>query len=194
MPAMHSEPPTWFDDTDARLMRRLHGGFPLVERPFAAIGHELGIGEDDVLERLSRLLSHGVLTRFGPLFQIERGGGAFVLAALAVPEVRFAVVAEQVNAWPEVAHNYRRESARRLDAAFERGGCACTLATGEPAPLNMWFVVAAESPAAAEAVLCGIEATTGLAVARLPKEREFKVELRLPIVPIDVEDDDDGAV
>ncbi|MBE7420059.1 MAG: Lrp/AsnC family transcriptional regulator [Ideonella sp.] len=191
---MHSDPPACFDDTDARLMRRLHGDFPLVERPFGSVGRELGIGEDEVLERLASLLSHGVLTRFGPLFQIERSGGALVLAALAVPEVRFAAVAEQVNAWPEVAHNYRRESARRLDAAFERGGCACTLATGEPAPLNMWFVVAAESPAAAEAVLRGIEADTGLAVARLPKEREFKVELRLPIEPPAAEDDDDGAV
>lgn len=190
---MPSEPTAWFDDTDARLMQRLHGGFPLVERPFEAVGRELGLSEDEVLERLASLLSHGVLTRFGPLFQIERSGGAFVLAALAVPEARFAAVAEQVNAWPEVAHNYRRESARRLDAAFEHGTCACTLATGEPAPLNMWFVVAAETPELAEAVLRGIEATTGLAVSRFPKEREFKVELRLPIHPIDA-DDDDGAV
>ena len=49
-------------------------------------------------------------------------------------------------------------------------------------PLNMWFVVAAESAAAAEVVLQRIEADTGLPVLRFPKEREFKVELKLPIV------------
>jgi hypothetical protein len=49
-------------------------------------------------------------------------------------------------------------------------------------PLNMWFVVAAETQAAADAVLRQIEADTGLAVWRFPKEREFKVELKLPLV------------
>ena len=144
---------------DARLIERLHGGFPLSDRPFAALGAELGIDEAEVIERLRALLDAGVLTRFGPLFQIERGGGQFVLAALAVPEARFDAVCAQVNAHPEVAHNYRREHA-----------------------LNMWFVVAAESPERAQRVLTAIEAETGLAVLVLPKEREFRVELRLPVM------------
>jgi hypothetical protein len=66
-----------------------------------------------------------------------------------------------------VAHNYRRESA--------------LAGAGQGAGLNMWFVVAAESAAAAEAVLQHIEADTGLVVWRFPKEREFKVDLKLPI-------------
>jgi DNA-binding Lrp family transcriptional regulator len=185
---MHSDDLPWFDDIDARLMQRLHGGFPLVERPFAAVGEELALSESEVLDRLANLMAHGVLTRFGPLFQIERGGGAFVLAALAVPDARFDAVAEQVNAWPEVAHNYRRQSANALAAAD--GACACAqAAVGGSLPLNMWFVVAAETPAAAETVMRGIEAETGLAVWRFPKEREFKVELKLPIA-----EDPDGAV
>jgi DNA-binding Lrp family transcriptional regulator len=43
------------------------------------------------------------------MFQIERLGGRFVLAAMAVPEDRFEAVTALVNAFPEVAHNYRRE-------------------------------------------------------------------------------------
>jgi len=39
-----------------------------------------------------------MLTRFGPMFDIERLGGAFTLAALAVPEERFEDVAEQLHA------------------------------------------------------------------------------------------------
>jgi len=173
---MRSDDTTRIDPDDARLIDRLHGGFPLVERPFAQVARELGLSEDDVLDRLTRLLTQGVLTRFGPLFQIERAGGAFVLAALAVPDERFDAVAQVVNAWPEVAHNYRRESAQA------QGGGGRAQAAG--APLNMWFVVAAESPAAAEAVLQRIEADTGLPVLRLPKEREYKVELKLPIVEV----------
>jgi DNA-binding Lrp family transcriptional regulator len=170
---MCSNDATWIDDADARLLEHLHGGFPLVDRPFAQVADELDCSEDEVLERLSRMLAQGVLTRFGPLFQIERAGGCFVLAAMAVPEARFDAVADAVNAWPEVAHNYCRESAGR------RGRHA--VAPAPKPPLNMWFVVAAESPAAAEAVLQHIEADTGLAVLRLPKEREFVVELKLPI-------------
>ncbi len=143
---------------DARLIERLHGGFPLVDRPFAALGSELGLDEDEVIERLRALLASGVLTRFGPLFHIERAGGQFVLAALQVPQPRFDEVAALVNAHPEVAHNYRREHA-----------------------LNMWFVVAAESPRQVRQVLAAIEAETVLPVHAFPKEREYRVELQLPV-------------
>ena len=143
---------------DVRLMTRLHGGLPLTDRPFADVAAELGWQEDTVIERLHHLLAQGVLTRFGPLFQIERAGGQFVLAAMAVPEDRFAEVTAQVNALPEVAHNYRREHR-----------------------LNMWFVVAATAPALAEAAIHRIEQLTGLPVFAFPKEREFFVELKLPL-------------
>lgn len=143
---------------DARLLTRLHGGLPLTDRPFADVAAELGWTEDTVIERLHHMLAQGVLTRFGPLFQIERAGGQFVLAALAVPQDRFDTVAAQVNALPEVAHNYRRDHV-----------------------LNMWFVVAAESAEQAAAALARIERDTGLAVYAFPKEREFFVELRLPL-------------
>jgi hypothetical protein len=50
------------DRVDRRLIDRLHGELPLVERPFAVVGGELGISEDEVIERLRRLLAHGTLT------------------------------------------------------------------------------------------------------------------------------------
>ncbi|MDR0457911.1 MAG: Lrp/AsnC family transcriptional regulator [Burkholderiaceae bacterium] len=158
---------------DLRLIERLHGGFPLTDRPFADVAAELGCGEDELIERLQRLLAHGDLTRFGPLFQIERAGGRFLLAAMCVPETRFDAVAAQLTAMPEVAHNYRRESAH----------------PGHPGatPLNMWFVLAVERPEQADAAIGRIQAQTGLPVFSFPKEREFFVELRLP--PPDTEPD-----
>jgi hypothetical protein len=97
-----------------------------------------------------------VLTRFGPMYQIERMGGAFCLAAVAVPEVQWADAVEAVNAFPEVAHNYRREHA-----------------------LNMWFVLATETPEGIADCARRIEAATGLVVHLFPKEREYFVEMRL---------------
>ena len=146
------------DAADLRLIEHLHDGFPLAERPFAQVAAELDSDEQELLGRLRRLREAGVLTRFGPLFQIERAGGSFVLAAIAVPEQRFDEVAAIVNALPEVAHNYRREHA-----------------------LNMWFVIAAVSDARAQAALASITERTGLRVLALPKQREYFVELRLAL-------------
>lgn len=151
---------------DRVLIDRLHGGFPLTERPFADMAQTLGCTEAALIERIEAWLRHGVLTRFGPLFHIERAGGRFVLAAMAVPEERFDEVAALVNALVEVAHNYRRESAWPNRPEATR--------------LNMWFVIAVEWPQQVDEVVARIEAATGLAVFLFPKEREYFVELRLP--------------
>ncbi|HMV92352.1 MAG TPA: AsnC family transcriptional regulator [Thauera aminoaromatica] len=144
------------DDTDRRLINAIQGEFPLSERPFAEVGVLLGLAEDEVIARLQSLLDDRVLTRFGPMYQIERMGGAFCLAAIAVPEAQWTSVVEAVNAFPEVAHNYRREHA-----------------------LNMWFVLATETPEGIADCARRIEAATGLVVHLFPKEREYFVEMRL---------------
>ncbi len=144
------------DAVDRQIIDKLQGDFPLCERPYAEAAERLGIGEDELLARLQRLLDARVLTRFGPMVQIERMGGAFVLAALKVPEVRYDEVTAQVNALPQVAHNYRREHA-----------------------LNMWFVLATETPAGIAEAIARIERDTGLPVYAFPKEREYFVEMKL---------------
>lgn len=145
------------DATDRALINGLHGDFPIAERPYAAVGARLGLEEAEVIARLERLLDERVLSRFGPLYDAEAMGGGLTLAAMAVPEARFEEVAEIVNAFPEVAHNYAREHA-----------------------LNLWFVVATERPERVAEVLDQIAAATGLEVLDLPKEEEFFLELRLP--------------
>ena len=164
---------------DVSLVAALHGGFPLSDRPYADAAARLGCSEDTLIERLQRLLSRGDLTRFGPLFQIERAGGRFELAAMAVPEPRFEAVAQLLREMPEVAHNYRRESALTTHGAH---GADSTSTDNTPMPLNMWFVIAVGSPAEVPQVVARIEQASGLSVLRLPKEKEYFVELRLPLM------------
>ena len=144
------------DATDRRIVNALQGGFPLCDEPYRVAAESLGLTEDELLARIKRMRDVRVLTRFGPMFQVERMGGAFVLAALQVPEADFERVAEQVNSLPEVAHNYRREHA-----------------------FNMWFVLATETPDGIAAAIERIERETGLAVHAFPKEREYFVEMKL---------------
>ncbi len=141
---------------DRKIIAKMQGDFPVCERPYAEVAEQLGIAEDELLQRLEGLLADKVLTRFGPMFQVERMGGAFVLAALAVPEARYEEVTALVNALPQVAHNYRREHA-----------------------LNMWFVLATETPDGIAEAIKRIENDTRLPVFAFPKEREFFVEMKL---------------
>ena len=77
------------DDTDRRLINRLQDDLPLKGRPFATVGAELGLSEEEVLERITRLRQTGFLTRFGPFYDAAALGGAFCLCAMAVPEPAF---------------------------------------------------------------------------------------------------------
>ena len=145
------------DDLDRRIVNRLQEGFPLCDRPFAAVAKEMDLAETVLIERIEDLLREKVLTRFGPLFDAERLGGAFSLCAMSVPAGDFERVAALVNAHPEVAHNYEREHR-----------------------YNMWFVLAAVSGSETKRTIEKIEKETGYPVLDLPREAEFFVELRLP--------------
>ncbi len=151
-----SHPLPGLDDTDRRIVNTLQEGFPLSPRPYAEVAARLGLSEADLIARLGRLIERGALTRFGPFFDAEAMGGAFCLCAMAVPAARFDEVMTQVNARAEVAHNYER--AHRL---------------------NMWFVLATETPKGIEAAARAIEEETGLRVFRFPKEREFFIGFRV---------------
>ncbi len=146
------------NELSRRLIDEWQGGFPLCERPFAVMAERLDASEDAVLEILRELLADGTLTRFGPLYQIERLGGAFSLAALQAPEADFERITAIVNGFPEVAHNYRRNHV-----------------------FNMWFVLATETPAGMNDTVERIAAATGLPVFNFPKEREYFIEARFTV-------------
>lgn len=146
------------NELERKIVNGLQGGFPICERPFQRAAEKLGVSEEELIDGLSGLLDQGVLSRFGPLYHAERMGGALSLAAMQVPNETFEEVAEKVNAFPEVAHNYARDHA-----------------------LNMWFVVATETPERHREVIREIEAATGLRVYDMPKIREYFVGLRLEV-------------
>ena len=146
------------DPTAKAIINGLQGGFPLTPRPFRDAGFELGLSEGELIEGVRDLVGAGQLSRFGPLWNAEMLGGDVCLAAIAVPQERFDEVAEQVNAHPEIAHNYERSHA-----------------------LNMWFVVSAEDPRRIAELIAEIEAETGLSVHAMPKMHEFFVGFRVEV-------------
>ena len=111
------------DELDRNIINILQAGFPLTEEPYADVAMQLGIKETELINRLSLLLKEKTLTRFGPMYDAQKLGGAFSLVAMQVPEEDFDKVTEVVNSYSEVAHNYQR------DHSF-----------------NMWYVLATETP------------------------------------------------
>ncbi|WP_170350164.1 Lrp/AsnC family transcriptional regulator [Ruegeria atlantica] len=144
------------DETDRAILNRMQDDLPLIPHPHAAIATELGIPESELLHRLSRMKEERIITRFGPFFDAAAMGGAFCLCAMAVPVENFETVLTKVNAHAEVAHNYERTHR-----------------------LNMWFVLATETPEGIEATADAIERETGIEVLRFPKLQEFFIGFRV---------------
>ncbi len=145
------------DDLDRRIIDTLQRGLPLTPRPYAAAAQSLGIDETILLARLQSLLDAGILTRFGPMYQVERVGGKFMLCACHAPIESLDAVIDAINAFPEVAHNYERTH-----------------------HLNLWFVLAVARAEDVTPTLQRIEAATGVKILAFPKEREYFVHFHLP--------------
>ncbi len=144
-------------ESDMRLIEGWQRGFPLVPRPYAAIGCELGMSEADVIESLRKLKMAGVLARVGATVR-PNTAGASTLAAMHVPPERLEEVAAIVGAESNVTHNYEREHT-----------------------FNLWFVVTADDRASVMRVLDRIRGKTRLEVLALPLLRSYFVDLGFPL-------------
>jgi DNA-binding Lrp family transcriptional regulator len=146
------------DELARQFLNRYQGGFPIAEQPFVDIAEALETDVETLIDSIRQLLQDGTLSRFGPLYDAASMGGSITLAALSVPQERFDEVAEMVNAMPEVAHNYQREH-----------------------ELNMWFVIATESPELLQQAIGQIEQTANLPVYNFPKLQTFYLGLQISL-------------
>lgn len=145
--------PTLTDDLDRRLLNDFQHDFPLVDEPYAEIARRLGTTEADVLERLTRLKNEGAISRVGAVVR-PNTVGASTLAAMAVPPVRLEDVAQIVNGYAEINHNYEREHT-----------------------LNLWFVATAADNAHLQKVLSDIQARCGIEVLPFPLIEDYHIDL-----------------
>jgi len=154
----------WRSDLDAvdeALIDGYQSDFPVERRPFRRVGTELGIEEDEALERVRRLREAGVFRRFGAVLN-PPVIGASTLAAVRAPEERFDDIADIINGYRQVNHNYRRDH-----------------------EWNMWFVVTAGSLDRRDEILEDIEERTGCEVLNLPMLTDFYIDLEFPVVNSD---------
>lgn len=138
---------------EKQLIDEYQKGLPVCSRPYLEMANRLGSSEEKVIEALARLKNDGLLSRVGPVFNHKKAG-ASVLAAMAVPEDELSHVAEQVNAFEGVNHNYAREH-----------------------EFNLWFVVTAPDQDQLQKCINAIELECGYAVMSLPMVKSYFIDL-----------------
>lgn len=141
---------------ERRVINLMQKDIPLSREPFGPLAKRLGITQDVLIDIVESLLKRGVITRFGPLFDIAKKRGAISLCALKVPQAEIARVTKLVNQYQQVAHNYIREHS-----------------------WNMWFVLACKSQLELNKVFTEIVNFSGCDGMNLPKKKEYFLELYL---------------
>jgi DNA-binding Lrp family transcriptional regulator len=145
-------------ELELHLLNDYQRDFPLVPAPFGVMAGRLGVSEADVLETLIQLQARGAVSRVGAVFR-PHSIGSSALAALAVPAAELDEVAQLVNGYAEVNHNYEREHR-----------------------YNLWFVVAAADEARVREVLGEIEHRTGYPLLHLPMLEDYHIDLGFDLV------------
>jgi siroheme decarboxylase len=158
----NSQPTFVLDDLDKKLLQELQDNFPLVQHPWLSISELLGISENEVLFRLERLTKEGVIDRIGAVLDSAKIGlTAATLVALQVPEKEVEAVAQVINEYPNISHNYLREN-----------------------QYNIWFTISAPTMQEVDHTLFDIIRRTGIArsdILNLPTEQRFKINVRFQL-------------
>jgi DNA-binding Lrp family transcriptional regulator len=147
------------DSRDVDLLMEAQHNFPLVERPYKALGERLGVDEGWVIERLRGLVKAGVLKRIGAILNYRSRGLEAALVGMAVPEDIIEEVAAEVNKDPYVSHNFQRDYK----------------------PYNLWFVTKANSREELEAKVASVAKRYGLDYVVLYSLRSYKVDVRFDL-------------
>ena len=152
------------DAVDAVLIDEYQSGFPIEARPFdrvaTAVSAETATDLDAnaVLDRVRSLREAGVFRRFGAVLNPPVIGSS-TLAAVKAPPERFDAIAEVINSYRQVNHNYRRDH-----------------------EWNQWFVITAGSRERRDDIVTEIEARTGCSVLVLPMLTDYYIDLEFPVV------------
>lgn len=145
------------DKTDVKLLKLVQDGIPLTHSPFQGFASELGISEQEVVDRLKKLRTTGKIRRFAASIGHRAIGiTANAMCVWNVPDERIEEVGKKMADFSEVTHCYERP--RYPDW-----------------PYNLFTMVHSYTPEDCEKVAARISEATGVKDYNLFfSEREFK--------------------
>jgi DNA-binding Lrp family transcriptional regulator len=105
--------PALSDPRQRALIEVIQNGLPLVPRPYALVGGQVGMSEREVIRSLETLLEQGVIKRLGVVVRHrELGYDANAMVVWDVPDGEVGQVGRRLGGFPFVTLCYRRP--RRL--------------------------------------------------------------------------------
>jgi DNA-binding Lrp family transcriptional regulator len=152
---MTTQPHAQLDELDKAILNLIQSSFPITPRPYAVVGDQVGLAEEEVVARVQRLVQDGVIRRIGANFNSRRLGYTSTLCAAEVPEEQINRFIAVVNQYPGVTHNYLRRHR-----------------------LNVWFTLIAENTERIAAILEEMQIKSGVApIHSFPANRIFKIQV-----------------
>jgi DNA-binding Lrp family transcriptional regulator len=96
-----------------RVLELLERDIPILKRPYLYLARKAGISERKMIGMVKELRREGMLRHFGPIFDARSLGYSSALVAFRV-EGDIDKIAERINSYPGVSHNYLREGTFNL--------------------------------------------------------------------------------
>jgi DNA-binding Lrp family transcriptional regulator len=131
-------------ELEVAAIRVVQEDLPLVERPFAAYGDQIGASEDQVLELLASFKARKLMRRFAAVMNHRSAGfKANAMGVWAVPEEQLDELGPQMAGFALVSHCYRRP-------------------TYPDWPYSVFTMVHGKSARECEATIAAVRAETGV--------------------------------
>ena len=97
------------DAIDRKIIVATQSGLPLVSRPYDAIAEQLGIGADEVKQRMQRMLSRGIIRRIAAVpNHYKLGYQANGMTVWNAPDDMVAELGKKIGELAVVSHCYHR--------------------------------------------------------------------------------------
>ncbi len=96
------------DRIDRKLLNLLQAEFPITGKPYASLGDDLDIAEDEVIQRVGRLKTEGFIRLIGPLLDTSKLDYKTTLVAMRVTETELDKATQIIINHSGVSHAYER--------------------------------------------------------------------------------------
>lgn len=147
------------DSVDKQLLNIIQRDFPICSKPYLRLAQDLGISEEEIIEKIAKLKNEGIIRRLGGIFDSKKLGYQSTLCAIKVPVDKIEEAKEIINSFTGVTHNYLREH-----------------------QYNMWFTLIAPSKEAVTKILEEMKKETGIDdIISLPAVNFFKINVNFDL-------------
>ena len=158
-----------FTDEQKKVLDLVQRRFPLEEKPYRKLGDLIGISEAEVIDHIRELKENRVIRQISAIFNTSALGYKTSLVAMKVPPEKLDEVADVINQYPGVSHNYLR-----------------------PGSYNLWFTIAVPPDRSLEEVveILRRESCSHPTII-LPAVKKYKLAMVLDVMGEDNDFDDE---